>query len=91
MPVAATLVGVIAPKVNVIAGVVVGVATVPLIPLAVTTEVDVTVPEPAGELHPNIPLPFVVRYCPAWPVCVGRPLLAAVILPYASTVILAVV
>lgn len=36
--------GVIAPKVNVIAGVVVAVATEPETPLAVTTETDVTVP-----------------------------------------------
>ncbi len=46
VPVAATLVGVIAPSVRVIAGVVVGVATVPLTPLAVVTETDVTEPPP---------------------------------------------
>jgi len=39
-----TDVGVIAPNVSVIAGVVVDVATVPLTPLAVVTETDVTVP-----------------------------------------------
>jgi hypothetical protein len=41
-----TEVGVIAPRVNVMAGVVVAVATEPDIPLAVTTETLVTVPEP---------------------------------------------
>ena len=46
VPVAVTEVGVMAPSVNVIAGVVVGVATIPLTPLAVTTEADVTVPSP---------------------------------------------
>ena len=43
-PVAATEAGVIAPSVKVIAGVVVLVATVPLIPLAVVIDADVTVP-----------------------------------------------
>ena len=43
-PLAATLEGVIAPRVNVMAGVVVAVATVPLTPLAGVTETDVTVP-----------------------------------------------
>src|SRR5580704_8365378 len=38
--------GVMAPRVSVIAGVVVGLATVPEMPFAVTTETDVTVPEP---------------------------------------------
>ena len=46
VPVAVTEVGVMAPSVKVIAGVVVGVATIPLTPLAVTTEADVTVPSP---------------------------------------------
>lgn len=41
-----TLVGVIAPRVSVIAGVVVDVATDPDIPFAVTIETDVTVPLP---------------------------------------------
>jgi hypothetical protein len=41
-----TVVGMIAPKVSVIAGVVVGLATVPEIPLAVTTETPVTDPVP---------------------------------------------
>ena len=44
VPVAATDVGVIAPSVRVIAGVVVGVATTPLTPLAGVTETEVTVP-----------------------------------------------
>jgi hypothetical protein len=39
-------VGVIAPRVKVMAGVVVAVATVPDTPLAVTTETEVTVPVP---------------------------------------------
>ena len=43
-PLAATLVGVIAPSVRLIAGVVVEVATVPDTPFAVLTETDVTVP-----------------------------------------------
>jgi serine/threonine protein phosphatase PrpC len=42
-----TLVGVIAPSVRVIAGVVVGDVTTPLMPLAVTTETNETVPPPA--------------------------------------------
>ena len=42
VPVAATLPGVIAPNVSVIAGVVVELATLPLIPFAVTTETLVT-------------------------------------------------
>ena len=52
-PLAATLVGVIAPSDNVIAGVVVLVATVPLIPFALTTDTSVTVPLPlpAGAAH----------------------------------------
>ena len=44
VPVDATEVGVIAPKTIVMAGVVVGLATVPLTPAAVVTEVLVTVP-----------------------------------------------
>ena len=46
MLVAATEIGVIAPKVKVMAGVVVAVATVPLTPFAGTTETDVTLPLP---------------------------------------------
>lgn len=46
VPVATTELGVIAPRVNVIAGVVVGFATDPDTPFAVTTETDVTVPAP---------------------------------------------
>jgi hypothetical protein len=45
VPVAATELGVIAPKVKVIAGVVVAVATEPETPFAVMIEVEVTVPE----------------------------------------------
>ncbi len=41
-----TDVGVIAPRESVIAGVVVGLATLPDIPFAVTTDTDVTLPEP---------------------------------------------
>ena len=44
VPVATTLVGVIAPNDNVIAGVVVELATTPLKPLAVITDTDVTDP-----------------------------------------------
>ena len=47
-----TLVGVIAPSVSVIAGVVVAVATVPEMPFAVATDTVVTVPlPPAGVLY----------------------------------------
>src|SRR6185312_3588489 len=46
-------VGVIAPRVKVIAGVVVAVATVPETPFAVTTETAVTVPVPVGVKHPT--------------------------------------
>ena len=48
-PVAATLVGVMAPRAKVMAGVVVAVATVPLTPLAEVTETLVTVPLPPPE------------------------------------------
>ena len=51
-----TEVGVIAPSVNVIAGVVVGSATVPEIPFAVTTETDVTLPGPDGPDGPVAPV-----------------------------------
>jgi hypothetical protein len=44
------------PSVRVIAGVVVGVATVPETPLAVTTETDVTVPPDEGELLVTVKL-----------------------------------
>ena len=54
-PVALTVVGVIAPKVKDIAGVVVAVATVPETPLAVVTEAEVTVPDPAYD-HLNKPV-----------------------------------
>jgi hypothetical protein len=65
-PVAATLVGVIAPSVRLIAGVVVGVATVPDTPLAVVTDTLVTLPTsgaesviPPAELVIVIPVPAV--------------------------------
>ena len=50
-----TVEGVIAPKVKVMAGVVVAFATVPDMPLAVVTETLVTVPEPppASVVHAN--------------------------------------
>jgi hypothetical protein len=41
-----TVVGTIAPRVRVMAGVVVGLATLPETPLAVATDTEVTVPEP---------------------------------------------
>jgi hypothetical protein len=47
-----TDVGVIAPKVKVMAGVEVAVATLPEIPLAVTTEAEVTVPVPLSAMFP---------------------------------------
>lgn len=67
VPVAATEVGVIAPRVNVIAGVVVGVATAPETPLAVVTDTLVTVPT-VGVLHigANV-VPCEVNTCPADP------------------------
>src|SRR5574337_39144 len=59
------LVGVIAPSVIVIAGVVVGFATTPLTPLAVTTETEVTEPVPEIVCHVGVlPGPFDVRTCP---------------------------
>jgi hypothetical protein len=54
-----TLLGVIAPNESVMAGVVVGLATVPLTPLAVATDTVVTVPDPGlMVLQPN-PVPRV--------------------------------
>jgi hypothetical protein len=50
--------GVIAPRVKVIAGVVVAVATDPEIPLAVTTDTEVTVPEPPPPPPPETKLPL---------------------------------
>jgi hypothetical protein len=44
-----TELGLIAPRVKVMAGVVVGFATVPETPLCVTTDTDVTDPEPPAE------------------------------------------
>lgn len=46
-----TEVGVIAPRVKLMAGVVVALATVPDTPLAVVTETDVTVPVPPEAIH----------------------------------------
>lgn len=51
-------VGVMAPKVRVIAGVVVAVATVPDTPLAVVTDTVVTVPEPPPMMAHPVALPF---------------------------------
>ena len=56
VPVAATDDGVMAPSVMVIAGVVVAVATVPLTPLAVVTEVLVTVPLPLPDALSVLPV-----------------------------------
>lgn len=53
-----TVVGVIAPRVNVIAGVDVDVATDPDIPFAVTIDRSVTVPDPAGFSYVNVPEPL---------------------------------
>ena len=62
-----TLDGVIAPRVSVMAGVVVAFATEPETPLAVTTDTVVTVPEPTGiemSVVPSKSTPLIVR-----PVC----------------------
>ena len=74
-----TEVGVIAPNVSVIAGVVVGLATLPETPLAVTTETVVTVPpddaahlmpvaspESAVSTNPFVPTPNRVPLDPLW-------------------------
>ena len=58
VPVAATLVGVIAPSVNDMAGVVVEFKTVPLTPLAVVTETSFTVPPPPPAGAANVPSPL---------------------------------
>ena len=50
-PDAFTDVGVMAPRVSVIAGVVVELATLPLTPFAVTTDTEVTVPPPVIDAH----------------------------------------
>lgn len=60
-PVDATDDGVIAPNVNVIAGVVVDVATEPETPFAVVTETEVTVPLVAGAAQDGTPEAFEVR------------------------------
>ena len=54
LPEAATEVGVIAPKVKVIAGVVVAFATEPEIPFAVVTETELTLP--LAEICHELPL-----------------------------------
>ena len=64
VPVAATLDGVIAPRLSVMAGVVVAVATVPEMPFAVVIEAVVTVPAlpsktPVVELSVRLP-PIVI-------------------------------
>lgn len=61
-PDAATLVGVIAPSVKLIAGVVVAVATVPLTPFAVVTETLVTVPVAESTAFSVVPL--ILRFVP---------------------------
>ena len=61
-PTAATLVGVIAPSVKEIAGVVVAVATVPLTPFAVVTETLVTVP--VAESIALSVVPLILRFVP---------------------------
>jgi hypothetical protein len=63
-----TDVGVIAPRVIVIAGVVVFVATVPLTPFAVVTETDVTVPPPppvVSTIYPFASTPNILAAVPA--------------------------
>jgi hypothetical protein len=62
-----TVVGVIAPRVKVIAGVVVEVATEPETPFAVTTETSVTVPVPPAGTQ-LVSVPFVERTLPEFPV-----------------------
>ena len=71
-PETCTALGVIAPRVSVIAGVVVAVATVPDTPLAVTTEtlVTVPVPPPPAESTRIRPVPWSIcpgMTCPALP------------------------
>src|SRR4051812_36938586 len=59
----------------VIAGVVVGLATLPPKPLAEATETVVTVPEPpppAATIHDSVPEPLVESTLPELPVCDGR-------------------
>jgi hypothetical protein len=67
-PAAATLAGVIAPSERVMAGVVVGLATVPETPLAVTTDRVVTDPPPPPDPAPGT-LSTVQRVLPSasWP------------------------
>ena len=71
-PPIATDVGVIAPSVKVIAGVVVGVATVPETPLAVVTEALLTDPVPVPQVGQEMAVPDTtigavpVTLLPAW-------------------------
>lgn len=60
VPVAATEDGVIAPRLKVMAGVVVAVATVPETPLAVVTDTDVTVPPDEGAVLVMVVVPLAV-------------------------------
>ena len=62
-----TVVGVISPRVKVIAGVVVEVATEPETPFAVTTETDVTVPDPGLAHSIEVAPALTRRTCPAEP------------------------
>ena len=70
-----TLVGVIEPKASVIAGVVVDVATVPLIPLAVVTLTLVTLPPPSATKLMFVP--SVCKFFPAFPAWLGNNALSA--------------
>jgi hypothetical protein len=97
VPVAATELGVIAPSDSVIAGVVVEVATLPLTPLAVTTETELTVPDPLPGVYPSAVVTSLEVRVTA-PVRVLKldtppadPLLADVIIPKPFTVIFALV
>lgn len=67
-----TVVGVMAPSVRVIAGVVVALATLPETPLAVATETVVTVPDPATDIQLRPPRPSVCKYLPELPVWLGK-------------------
>lgn len=63
-PEAATEVGVIAPRLKVIYGVEVAFATIPLIPFAVATATDVTVPEPWVSVSPEAQSPAAATRTP---------------------------
>jgi hypothetical protein len=68
VPVAATELGVIAPRVRLMAGVVVAVATVPDTPFAVVTDTEVTVPEPLPVAVITVSPPLVDTLIPVPPV-----------------------